>query len=164
MRYIIIFTILLLASCHASKPGGVPVVVTNTDSIHTEYIETVRIDTVIVTVEVPAQSAMQVVTDSTSHLETDYAESDAWINSNGALGHSLRNKNQVKQVGVAVPVKTTEVATTATSIREVPVPYPEPVYVEKPLSQWQKFRLSAFWYLAAACLLLLTLIFRKIVF
>lgn len=56
--------------------------------VRTEYIP----DTVFV--EVPAQSERQTVRDTTSHLETSYAVSDARINDDGTLSHSLANKPQ----------------------------------------------------------------------
>lgn len=54
-------------------------------------------DTVLV--PIPAQSASVVTEDSTSHLETDYAVSDASIK-DGKLHHSLANKAQEKPVGI----------------------------------------------------------------
>lgn len=153
----------VVAGCRSAKRiiPSTPVIVTNTDSVRTEYIETVRIDTVTVSVQVPMESAMQIVRDSTSHLETKFAESDAWINNDGSLGHSLRNKQQELEGQALIPVKSVESSNEKNSVREVPVPYPEPYYVEKPLTAWQKFRLGAFWYLAGTVLGLLVFILRK---
>lgn len=66
------------------------------------YIE--RVDTVTVTVPVPRQSASQITADSTSHLETDLARSDAWLDTLGRLHHTLDNKPA--RIPVQIPVKT----------------------------------------------------------
>ncbi|MDE7180893.1 MAG: hypothetical protein K2N88_06820 [Muribaculaceae bacterium] len=160
---ILILLALIMCACHTSKKAisSPPVIVTNTDSVRLEYIETVRIDTVIVEVPLPAESVSQVVRDSTSHVETSLAESDAWINDDGTLGHSIKNKPQKLKAEVPVPVKDTQTKNTASSIKEIPVPYPEPVYVEKSLTLWQSIRLEAFWYLIVMLIIVLGWILRK---
>ena len=50
--------------------------------VRTEYIP----DTVLV--EVPVESERQTVRDTTSHLETSFATSDARINADGSLSHT----------------------------------------------------------------------------
>lgn len=155
--------LLLMSACRSSKQmlPSTPVIVNNTDSVRTEYIETVRIDTVLVEVPVPMESAKQVVPDSTSHLETSLAESDAWINPDGSLGHSIKNKEQNLKAEVLVPVKDIQTNNTEASVREVPVPYPESVYIERDFTKWESFRLEAFWYLVGAVLISLGWILRK---
>lgn len=164
-KLLLIGTILmaLTSSCHSSKQvlPSVPVVVTNTDSVRTEYIETVRIDTVTVEVLVPAESIMQTVPDSTSHLETKFAVSEAWINPNGTLGHRLTNKEMAVPVDVIVPSKDTQTNSIATSIKEVPVPYPEPVYIERNFTWWERLKIGAFWYLLGISLISICWKFRK---
>lgn len=98
----------------------------------TRYIE--RIDTVQVEVPVPAQSASNVTTDSTSHLETDVAQSDAWVDSAGMLHHNLANK-PVK-LPAQVPVKSAEKDSVV--FRDRPVPYP----VERELSRWERIKMD----------------------
>lgn len=160
---VIIVAALMLSGCHSSKQilPSTPVIVNNTDSVRTEYIETVRIDTVRVEIPVPQESAKQVVPDSTSHLETSLAESDAWLNPDGTLGHSIKNKEQNLKADVMVPVKDTQTNNSEVSVREVPVPYPEPVYIERNFTKWEKFRLEAFWYLVGVSLISTIYIFRK---
>ncbi len=73
------------------------------DSLKTEvrYVEKIVKDTVFV--EIPAQSVEVVTPDTTSHLETDYAMSDAsviWRDGMMFLSHSLSNKPQKKPVEV----------------------------------------------------------------
>lgn len=156
---IALLALLLLSGCRAVKPD--PVIVTRTDSISTEYIETVRIDTVPVIIAVPVESSRQVVPDSTSHLETSIAVSDAWINPDGTLGHSIKNKDSPIKAEVAVPVKDTQKS--SRHVWEVPVPYPvkEPVYVVKPPSAWQQFKINSFWLLTIGLSVSLLYIFRK---
>lgn len=167
MRNLVIIVVslaaIMLTGCHSSKQvlPSTPVIVNNTDSVRTEYIETVRIDTVLVEVPVPMESAKQVVPDSTSHLETSLAESDAWINPDGSLGHSIKNKEQNLKAEVLVPVKDIQTNNTEASVREVPAPYPEPVYIERDFTKWELFRLRAFWYLVVTVLISLGWILRK---
>ena len=161
---ILIVVALGLAACRTSKSAmpSAPVTVSNTESVRTEYIETVRIDTITVEVPLPAESTSQIVRDTTSHVETSLAESDAWINLDGSLGHSIKNKPQKLQAEVPVPAKDTQTTNIARSIKEVPVPYPEPVYIEREFSAWEKFRLKAFWYLAAYVILSLAWRYRGV--
>lgn len=57
---------------------------------------------------------------------------------------------QRPQVDVEKTTKTTEAETIK-----------EPVYIEKPLTAWQTFRLEAFWWLVAATGIQLLWAFRK---
>lgn len=160
-----LLALLLLSACRTAKPSepSPPVILTNSDSIRIEYIERVRIDTVTVEIPVPAESSKQVVRDSTSHLETSLAFSDAWINADGSLGHSIKNKGQPLKADVPVPVKDSQTNKSSESIKEVPVPFPveKKIYVAAPLSAWQKFRMHSFWFLTVALTASLIYIFRK---
>lgn len=156
--------ITILSSCRTSKeatPSPQPVILTNSDSIRTEYIETVRIDTVKIEVPVPAESVSQVVRDSVSHVETSLAESDAWINEDGSLGHSIKNKPQNLKAEVPVPVKDTQSNNSAISVKEIPVPSPYPVEVERKWTLMEQIKLATFWYLIGAVILSGAYIFRK---
>lgn len=160
-----LLALLLLSGCRTAKLSepSPPVILVNSDSSRVEYIERVRIDTVTVNIPVPVESSRQIVNDSTSHLETSLAFSDAWINADGSLGHSIKNKDSPIEAVVPVPVKDTQTNKSSESIKEVPVPYPveKKVYIEAQLSAWQKFRMLAFWYLSAALAASLLYIFRK---
>lgn len=158
-----VLLVLMMSACHTSKKAlsFTPVIVSNTDSVRMEYIETVRIDTVVVKVPVPPESVSQVVKDTVSHVETSLAESDAWINEDGSLGHSIKNKPQNLKAEVPVPVKDTKTNNTASSIKEIPVPYPEPVYIERNPTLWESIRIEAFWYLVVMVIMALGWIFRK---
>ena len=142
--------LLMLTGCSTPRRTAIePVVLRESDSVRVETVEKVRLDTVRVTVWLPQESVKQTVNDSVSHLETELAESDAWINDDGTLGHSLKNKEGTLTVDVVVAGKERETRETRTGVKEVPVPYPEPVYIERELTRWEAFRLKAFWWLAA---------------
>lgn len=85
----IAIVLLLFSSC---RTGQQVVVVEARDSVRVE--ERVRYVPVVDTffMEVPPQSAERTTADSTSHLENDYAVSDACIMADGTLYHSLETK------------------------------------------------------------------------
>ena len=125
----------LLGGCKTTKPATVVVV---RDSIRTEvHTETVYVHDTI-PVSLPNDSVCVATPDTTSRIETSVAVSEASIH-DGLLWHSIWNKPAIE-----VPVEHKE--TTRDSIvykeKEVPVPYPVPEYVDKPLSWWQKTRIK----------------------
>lgn len=158
-----VLTLCMSAGCRSKKDiaPDIPLVVTDSNSVRTEYVETLRIDTVTVYVEVPAETAREVVSDSISHLETNYASSDAWINPDGTLGHSIANKKQSIPVDVPVVGKDTQTTTMSERIKEIPIPTPYKVEVERNFTKWETFRLDAFWYLIFVVIGLLAFLFRK---
>ena len=136
---ITLFIAFLLCSCGAGK--RLPVQEESRDSVRVEVREkTVYVrDTVYL--KVPAQSAENTTRDTSSHLETDYAESDARINPDGSLYHSLRNKEQEKPVPVDVP------QTQKDSIVYKDRYVYEKVKVPRDLTTWQKWQMRSFWIL-----------------
>lgn len=141
---------LLLTSCGAGK--HLPVQTEQRDSVRIEVRKETRYikDTVFLTV--PAQSAENTTRDTSSHLETDYAESDARITPDGTLYHSLLNKPQEKPIPVDVPV------TQKDSIVYRDKLIYETVEVERDLTAWQKWQLRSFWILLSAVAIY---VFRK---
>ena len=133
---------LLLTSCGAGK--HLPVQTENRDSISVEVREkTVYIrDTVIL--KIPAQTAENTTRDTSSHLETDYAESDARIDPDGTLHHTLRNKPQEKPVPVDVPTMQKD------SIVYRDRYISETIEVPRDLTAWQKWQMRSFWILLSA--------------
>lgn len=109
---------------------------------HTEYVP------VLASFDIPVVKESLTTRDTTSHLENDYAQSDARINPDGSLFHSLSTKPQTIQTQTEAKVmwrdsieyRDREV------IKEVSVP------VERKLSWWQRVRLDGFWILAALTL------------
>ncbi|HCZ20679.1 MAG TPA: hypothetical protein DHU85_04050 [Porphyromonadaceae bacterium] len=84
----IAIVMLLFSSCRTGKV----VVVEAKDSVRVEErVREIKVtDTLFV--EVPMQKESTTVRDSMSHLENDYAISDARINPDGSLYHSLETK------------------------------------------------------------------------
>lgn len=103
--------------------------------VRTEYIR----DTVLL--EIPAQSERITTRDTTSHLENDYAASDARINEDGALFHSLATKPQRKPVAYDRPVEYRDsIVLRDKAVREL-------VEVERKLTWWQQTQIRGFWVL-----------------
>ncbi len=141
MKIPLIILVVFLFCCSCGPGKRLPVQTENRDSIRVEVREkTVYIrDTVYMTI--PAQSAENTTRDTSSHLETDYAESDARINPDGTLHHSLRNKPQEKPVPVDVP------QTQKDSIVYRDRYISETIEVPRELTSWQKWQMRSFWIL-----------------
>lgn len=116
--------------------------------VRTEYIP----DTVFV--EVPIESERQTVRDTTSHLETSYAVSDALITPDGALFHSLANKPQKK------PIPTEKEVIYRDSMIYRDRVNTDIVEVERKLTWWQQTQMKGFWIVLAV----LVLVCRKNIF
>lgn len=149
----------LLQGCRTTKQSGSPpiVVATSETATDTKHVHIERIDTVFVTI--PAQSAEKTTTEGFSHLETEYAESDARINADGSLFHSLTNKTDPKPV----PVKNTTDTIYVDRWQSVDKPYPVevPKEIERKLTRWEKVRLDTWAWLATALILGIGWRFRK---
>lgn len=89
-----ILSVLIVACCPCRKLNvtGTRDSVSVTTTVRTEYV----VDTV--QIEIPVERERQTVCDTTSHLETSFAVSDARINKDGSLFHSLENKEQKQPV------------------------------------------------------------------
>lgn len=116
--------------------------------VRTEYIP----DTVFV--EVPAESKRQTVRDTTSHLEISDAVSDARINSDGTLFHSLASKPRTRPI----PVEKEVIYRDSTVYRDRV--NTEIVEVERKLTWWQQTQMKGFWIALAV----LVLVCRKNIF
>ena len=116
--------------------------------VRTEYIP----DTVLV--EVPVESERQTVRDTTSHLETSFATSDARINADGSLSHSLANKPQKKPVPTEKEVVYRDSLVYRDKIVEKAVP------VERELTWWQQTQMRGFWIVLA----IIVVVYRKKIF
>ena len=99
----VVAIVLLFSSC---RTGRQVVVVEARDSVRVEErVREIKVtDTLFV--EVPMQKESTTVRDSTSHLENDYAISDARVMADGSLYHSLETKPRTdtlsREVGVQV--------------------------------------------------------------
>ena len=118
--------------------------------------DSVRIETVIrmesvpdtVLVEVPVEVVRQTVRDTTSHLETSFALSDARINPDGSLFHSLENKEQRRPI----PVKKEVVYRDSIVYRDRATE--NIIEVPRPLTWWQQTQIRGCWTLLVLLLLL----------
>lgn len=131
-KTLLLFTcLLLLVGCCPCRHLTSSEAETQRDSLQIEYREsTVYIpDTVFV--EIPMQTAERTTQDTISHLENDYALSDARINADGSLYHSLASKQQVKPVPIekkivyrdSVVYKNHIMTQAKTEVREKNVPW-----------------------------------------
>ena len=116
--------------------------------VRTEYIP----DTVLV--EVPVESERQTVRDTTSHLETSFAVSDARINADASLSHSLANKPQKR------PIPTEKEVIYRDSIVYRDRVNTEIVEVERKLTWWQQTKMKGFWIALA----IIVVVYRKKIF
>lgn len=114
----------------------------------------VRTETILVPdtvyIEIPAQKSERTTTKKESHLENDYATSDARINNDGTLFHNLMTKQQKKAV------ETNKIVEKQDSIVYRAV-YKDKIVtkeVEKDLSWWQRTQIYGFWI--AIILLIIT--------
>lgn len=113
--------------------------------IHTR----VELVPVIAKISIPAISDTRVVKDSTSHLENDYATSDAKILSDGSLYHDLKTKPQTLQKDTTIGVQRAD----TTSIKTIEVEKIVEVEVEKELNDWQKVIMALGYGLLVALLI-----------
>lgn len=127
---------LCLCSCGRKT---IPIQSQQIDSVRvehrTEYVERVRIDTVMI--EVPAQSVQRETRDSSSHLETDFAVSDARIRPDGSLYHNLHNKPQKRPKTVTVTDTEQIIVRDSIVYRDKSVEIP----VKMPLTRWEQVRI-----------------------
>lgn len=133
----------LLSGCCAKRIVGV----TQQDSVRVEVIE--RIEYVPDTIEVAIPYEREsVVRDTTSHLENDYAMSDAAILPDGRLFHSLETRPQLRPFVIQKPVMKRDSVVYRNIYREVEV-------VRKAeLTKFQRFQINGFWLLSILIILI----------
>lgn len=134
-----------VAACGTAKRAATSDIEEKSDSLRIEYRERIVLVPDTVFVEIPAQTAERTATDSLSHLENDYAESNARINPDGSLFHDLKTKPQAKPVPIQKEIHQKD--SIGYRYRTLTKTSVEAVEIEKPLTAWQKFRLDGFWVL-----------------
>lgn len=149
MKAYIIFVLLLCACCPCrhlttSTHDSVRVETAVRTDVRTERIP----DTVFV--DVPVERERQTVRDTTSHLETSFAISDARINPDGALFHSLENKPQNRPIQAEKEV--IYKVTCRDSIIYQDRTKTKIVEVERELTWWQQTKMRGFWILLLVAL------------
>lgn len=147
-RIIIIFCIFLSACCPARLA-----VTQQSDSVTTKIVERVEVVTDTVEVAIPYISEAIATRDTTSHLENEYALSDAML-SGGILYHSLQTRPQIRKVEFKRPILHRDSLIIRNSYREVTVE------VDRPDTWWEKTQKIGFWSMLALILLLYSI--RKI--
>ena len=130
--FLFIAIVLLFSSC---RTGQRLVVVEARDSVRVEErVREVKVtDTLFI--EVPRQAAERTTADSSSHLENDYALSDARILADGSLFHSLETKPRTDTLTQELSV----LAKDSIIYREKVIP--KVVTVEKGLNWFTQMRL-----------------------
>ena len=151
---LLIIVALALSACCNTK--NLPVKIETRDSIITKVVKETKYIKDTVYLEIPAQTAERETRDSTSHLENDYATSDARINKDGSLYHDLKTKPQDKPVEFDKPVETRD----SIIYRTQYIDRVQTVEVERALSWWQKTQMYGFWVALAA----IAVIYRKKIF
>lgn len=149
-----IASILTVAAVVAMFAGCCPcrhLTTSTRDSVRVEtVIRTERVpDTVLI--EVPVEVFRQTVRDTTSHLETLFAASEARINPDGSLFHSLENKAGNRPAAVEKEVVYRDSVVYRDRETETVVE------VARSLTWWQQTQIRGFWMLLA----LLAIVCRK---
>ncbi len=141
--FLIIISLIGLTCCSPCKHLITEERQASADSVRIEYRERIILvpDTVIITI--PAQTAERTTLDSISHLENDFAESDARINSDGSLFHSLNSKPQEMEVPTQKEVAQRD--SIVYRDRWLQKTVTKTVTVERDLSWWQKTQIYGFW-------------------
>lgn len=97
---VVITVICVLNSCGSCSKCPV---VGQRDSIYVERVDSVFMRDTVLLYQPQDSTASNVVADTEkSHLETDLATSDAWVD-NGKLHHSLSNKTDLIPIPVKIP-------------------------------------------------------------
>lgn len=142
---------LLLAGCAARRIAPQAI---HHDSVNVVVRESVEYIYDTVEVSVPFISEAVSIRDTTSHLENDYALSDA-IWSGGVLFHSLSTKPQLRPVQIKIPRLRRD------SVIKEYIRHTEMVEVERDLTFFQQLQMRGFWILLS--IFLLFLLFRWVI-
>ena len=104
-------------------------------------------------VQLPAERTEQTVRQDSSHLETSAAVSDARINPDGSLSHSLENKTDDQKIPTQRPIEYRD----SIVYRDREVEVEKIVEVERKLTWWQQTKMKGFWVL----IVFVIFVFRK---
>lgn len=152
---ILLITALILIGCSTSR--RLEILPHQQDSTHVEVRKEIIYVTDTVYFEIPEQKSERTTADSTSHLENDYATSNARINPDGSLYHDLNTKPQDISKEVQTPVERSDSIVYRYKDKIVI----ETVEVEKELSWWEKTCIKWFPYLLIALFVITTWTFRN---
>lgn len=147
--------VMLLAVCLSGCAAGRIRASSEQDSVRVEVRHSVEyiIDTIKVAIPYEREA---VVRDTTSHLENDYATSDAAILPDGRLSHSLETRPQLRPLAIQKPILRRDSIVYRNYYREVEVE------VERQLTWWQETQIRAFWVMFFVfCIIILWRVFRS---
>ena len=152
MKHILYFICLLvLTACAPYKP------LTTSTGIRDSLLVKIRYHTIFIDdtllVRLPAERTEQTVRQDSSHLETSAAVSDARINPDGSLTHSLENKQDDQKI----PTKRTIEHRDSIVYRDREVEVEKIVPVERELTWWQQTQIRGFW----VAIIIIVVILRK---
>ncbi len=136
---------LLLTACRTSRP--IETQAYQRDSVRVEYRERTVFVPDTVFFEIPAQSSERTTADSSSHLENDYATSDARINIDGTLYHTLKSKPQAKPVPTQKPIEYRDNIIYRDRVNDNKRVITK--YVPYKLSWWEQTQIYGFWIFIA---------------
>ena len=108
------------------------------DSVRVEIKEHIVYRDTTVYKELPRESQTQTVRDTCSHLETSVAVSDARINPDGSLAHSLENKPVLFGIDFKMPLLRRDSVVYRNFYRV------NTVEVPRPLTWWQQTQVKGF--------------------
>lgn len=155
MKHILyFFCLLMLSACATCKPPTISTVIRDSLLVKTRY-HTIFIDDTI-RVRLPAERTEQTVRQDSSHLETSVAISDARINPDGSLTHSLENKPDDQNIPTKRPIEYRD----SIVYRDREVEVEKIVPVERELTWWQQTQIRGFW----VAILIIVVILRKKIF
>lgn len=99
--------------------------------------------------------AERTIADSISHLENEYASSDARLNSDGTLTHTLSTKPQFKPVSTEREIEYRDSIVYRDKVVEQKETITE--YVEHPKTWWERTQIYGFW----AAIIFVAVSYRK---
>lgn len=127
--------------------------------VRVEKVIEYMIDTVYI--KIPAQMAERTTQDSTSHIENDYATSDARINQDGTLYHDLKTKPQAIASEFQKPVERNDSIRTEYKAKTEYITLIDEKEVEKELTWWQQTCIKWFPWCLILLIIAIGYIFRK---
>lgn len=151
--FILLAAVLLIGGCSPTK--HLTTTKQQQDSTRVEVRKEIVYVPDTVYLEIPAQTAERTTRDSTSHLENDYATSNARINPDGSLYHDLNTKPQEIPKEVQTPVERND--SIVYKYKDRTVYETVEVEVERELSWWQQTQIYGFW----VALLVIVITYRK---
>lgn len=154
MKHILLIIILaIMTACcpckHLTTSTG------TRDSLHIEIKYRTIWITDTVRVRLPAERTEQTVRQDSSHLETSAAVSDARINPDGSLTHSLENKQEDQEIPTQRSIEYRD----SIVYRDREVEVEKIVEVERKLTWWQQTQIRGFW---VAIIVIVVLLRKKI--